>query len=291
MLVADGHGREVETMRSEAAAVRLEREVQAQRRTVFGEAVGLLKRMGRDELLAIVGEMLQAAGFERVAPASDLLGAPACAAELPLGASRLPILVSVRLKGGVVDEEVLEAFRNEIHGRAALGIILTGARVRRETLDRGGVGSPPVAVYDVDALGECLEQAHLLLAPASPALPLRLEAPKRASAPQPKKRPAEDGRGRAPRLFRWVVEPGEGKHFSLLAEYLPDPTLSFRVPGELLTPEQDFVPARTRLHQAICAELRRIFPDLAPSVIRTKAWPGVHKVYTVDTYGRPAGEK
>ncbi len=98
-------------MRPEAAAQQLEREIQAQRRSVLSEALGLLRRMGRDELLATVSETLSASGFERIAPVSDLAGAPACAAELPVGASRLTTLVSIRVGAGVVDEETLETFR------------------------------------------------------------------------------------------------------------------------------------------------------------------------------------
>lgn len=278
-------------MRPEAAAQQLERGILAQRRGVLSDALGLMRRMGREELLAAVSEVLAGLGLERVAPISDLAGAPACAAELPIGASRLTTLVSIRIGSGVVNEDTLEAFRTSIEGRAALGVVLSAARVRREIVERGEMGTPPIALFDADSLGIALERAGVLVQSAGFLPPLLLQVPKRASASASRRRPSADGRGRAPRLFRWVVEDGPGRAFTLVGEYLPDPSLSFRVPGELVPVTEDFLPARTTLHQAICTELRGIFPDLPPSMIRTKAWPGVHKVYRVDLYGRPQGEK
>lgn len=277
-------------MRPDSVLAKLVREVEAQRRSVLSEALSRLRSAGREERIAVASAVLRAAGFTRVVPIAECLGMPACGAEFPVGASRLRAIASVRLGAGALSEEDIATFRAAIADRAALGVIVSTARVRREFLDEAAAGSPPICVFDAEAIADALEEAGTLVSSVPVEPLLRLEKAARPAPAPVRKRSEADGRGRAPRLFRWIHQSGEGRAFVLIGEYLPDASLSFRVAGELVPPDEDFAAERTRLHQAICAELRRIFPDLPESQIRTKAWPGVHKVYPARQYGGAPSE-
>jgi len=269
----------------------LDRQIRAQRRAVLSDAVAHLRGLGSDELTAVLGRLLAAVGLVDVTLDAENGDEVTLSAALPIGSSRLPVLVCFRRQRAVVDAGVLEAFRGRAAGRYALGLIVATTRSSRDALDAGQSGSPPVAIVDAASLAELLEESCVLVEPTDGPVPLRLSTKRAVARRAPTPVVRDDGRGRAPRLFRWRLDTGADGTFVLHADYLPDPSLSFVVNGTRVGAIEDFLPARTALHQAICRNLRTIFPDLSPARIRTKAWPGVHRVYTVREYGSTAKER
>ncbi len=269
----------------------LERQIRAQRRGVIADAIAHLRGLAGDDLAAVLGRALVPLGLTEVTRRAESDEEVEFHADLLVGSSRLGVLIAFRRQRAVVDARVLEAFRERVASGFALGILIATTRGTQEAVEAGQNGSPSVAVIDSASLAALLEQAGVLLEAADVPAPLRLRALRREPPPAARASTETDRRGRAPRLFRWRLETSEDGAFSLYADYLPDPARSFVVNGRRVAADDDFVPARTALHQAICQHLRAIFPELSPARVRTKAWPGVHRVYTVREYGEAAKER
>ena len=86
--------------------------------------------------------------------------------------------------------------------------------------------------------------------------------------------------------FRWRLKVEADNAFVLDCQYIPDPGQSFQVSGTRMPPDGDFRPARAKLFDDIHARLKPLFPGVAESLVRARAWAGVHKVYPAEQYGR-----
>lgn len=220
-------------------------------------------------------------------------------ANFSIGITEIHTICQVKRQKAPIGIPALQQFYGamtalQVQNRALLGLFVTTSRFAGGATKWVEQSSLPLVLIDGDRLAELLVEHGLLVreVPLQNALELDLtgagvedaaeagaeEATDDAAAP-------EHGVERR-RLFRWTLTEGHAGEFVLVAQYLPEPSRSGEFRGVKVPPDGDFKTARADLHRQIAQYMRPLFPDLAPNLLISRAWSGVHKVYPADVYGK-----
>jgi hypothetical protein len=216
-------------------------------------------------------------------------------ADFSIGITEIRTLGQVKRIKRTVGVQELQQFYGAMTAHQTRDAVHIGLYITTSSFASGAIrwvaeSHLPIVLVDGDRLVDLLVEHGLLVrqVPLPAALELSVDHGESTATDdeidEPPREKSEVCVGK--RLFKWDLVMNDDNSFVLTCNYLLDPSLSFDVSGRKAAPEQDYRPARTKLHRDVCAGLRRIFPDLDNEHLSAKAWSGTHRVYPSKVYGK-----
>ncbi|MEN6641798.1 MAG: restriction endonuclease [Armatimonadia bacterium] len=218
-------------------------------------------------------------------------------ANFSIGISEIKTLGQVKRVKRVIGTEDLQKFygvmsahtaRNEVH----LGLYVTTSSFAGSAMRWVDESNLPLVLIDGAKLVDLMVEYGLLVrqVPLPSALELALTdvsvvefVEESVDGERVVKIAPRVARGRC---FKWNVEMDSSGAYTLVGEFLPDPSQSFTITGHRVARSADFKPARTELQAEIVSHISRIFPELDRTHVGAKAWSGTHRIYPAQVYGK-----